>query len=549
MMPIPHRLKRTAIVFMLAGFSLPISSVVADEKKLDLFDVVKSTLDNSPVLKIQGFQVDSAKAAERIQSGAFNTRVGGKVGYDNTKNTIFVPGETLILDPAKFSPPAVVGTTYPGAGDFDVQSFQLSAQKKSRSGITSRLQYDLNRRDPVGRSATATDNSYGTTSRGKVSLTITVPLLKGAWEVSAAAAEKAANLDYQSAASKYKFLITQTLLGTINAYWNYTAAQEMLNQHILIKDRMENWVNSNHLQGFLTGFVQEKYSHVATATQDLETARIALARVMGVPVEDALKLGTPDAANFPKDPEKLLEMFDVKKAKQEWVDLALDNRNDLRATQLSVESSDVLLARDQQDLYPELTAAVGVGYNGITHGNGFDPYFDSSYRNVRDVDHNASLTFSYPLGNDQAEGQYDLDKAKKMVNTVTMNETKRGIKLSIENSVATVYGRLKVVVQAKKTAYAYRDSLRDLFKKSDMTKQEELSAIVNLQQKLEDAIMAYIKAEADFANSIAQARFESGVLISNDENSNLNADINMERVVSLPSLAKDGSRGIVGKPG
>ena len=536
MMPITNNIKRLGVVLMLSNLPL---SVYADDKKLDLFDVVKATLDNSPVLKIQGFQVDVAKAAERIQSGAFNVRIGGKVGYDNTKNTLFVPYETLIPDPAKFSPPAVVGTTYPGGADFDIQSFQASAQKKSRSGITTKLQYDLNRRDPVGRSATPTDNSYGTTSRGKVSLSITVPLLKGGWEVSAGAAEKAANLDYQAAAAKYKQLITSTLLGTVNAYWNYTAAYEILRQRILIKERIESWVSSNHLEGFLTGFVQEKQGNVTTATQQLEQARIALARVMGIPVDDALKLGTPDAENFPKDPEKLLETFDTKKAKQEWVELAMENRNDLRANQLSVESSETLLARDQQDLYPELTAAVGVGYNGISHGNGFDPYFDSSYRNVRDVDHSASLTFNYPIGNDAAEGVYDQDKAKKMVNTVTMNETKRGIKLSIENSVATVYGRLKIVVQAKKTAYAYRDSLRDLFKKSDLSKPEELSSIVILQQKLEDAIVAYVNSQADFANAIAQSRFEAGVLISNAENSNLNADINMDRVVSLPSLGKE----------
>ncbi len=536
MIPLTNNFKQLSIVLVLAN--MPVS-VYADEKKLDLFDVVKATLDNSPVLKIQGFQVDVAKAAERIQSGAFNTRIGGKVGYDNTKNTLFVPFETLIPDPRLFSPPAVTGTTYPGGGDFDTQSFQASAQKKSRTGITTKLQFDLNRRDPVGRSATSTDNSYGTTSRGKVGLTITVPLLKGGWEVSAAAGEKAAGLEYQAAAAKYKQLITSTLLGTVNAYWNYTAAYEILHQRILIKERIENWVSSNHLDGFLAGFVQEKLGKVETATQQLEQSRIALARVMGIPVDEALKLGTPDAANFPKDPEKLLETFDTKKAKQEWVELALDNRNDLRANQFSVQASETLLARDQQDLYPELTAAVGVGYNGITHGNGFDPYFDSSYRNVRDVDHNASLTFNYPIGNDAAEGIYDQDKARKMINTVTLNETKRGIKLSVENSIATVYGRLKVVVQAKKTAYSYRDSLRDLFKNSNLQKSEELSAIVTLQQKLEDAIVAYVTAQADFANAIAQSRFEAGVLISNAEDSSLNADINMERVVSLPALGKE----------
>lgn len=529
--PINLKIKRLSIALLMS--SIPLSSY-ADEKKLDLFDVVKSTLDNSPVLKIQGFQVDIAQAAERIQSGAFNVTTSAKVSYDATKNTLYVPNETFVLPPV--NPPRPL--TIPGAADVDTQSFQAAAQKKSRSGITTKLQYDLTRRDPLGISSTPTDYFYGTTSRGKIGLSITVPLLKGAWEVSSGAAEKAAGLDYQAATANYKQLITKTLLGTVNAYWSYTAAYEILNQRILIKERIEKLVQSNPSNGFLAGFLQEKQGKVATATQELEQARIALARVMGVPVDEALKLGTPDAQNFPSSPEGLLKTFDVKKAKQEWVELALENRNDLLAAKLSLESSDVLLAKDHQDLYPELTAAVGVGYNGLTHGNGFNNYVDSSYRNVRDFDHNAALAFSYPIGNDAAEGRYDADQAKKMLNIVTMNEAARGIKLSIENSVATVYGRLKIVVQAKQTRDAYRDSLMDLFKKSNLDKAEDVSNIVVLQQKLEDAIVAYVNAQADYANAIAQARYEAGVLISNSDNNDLNADISLDKVVSLPSLAQ-----------
>lgn len=534
--------KHLSVVLVLASV-VPVF-VHADEKKLDLFDVVKSTLDNSPVLKIQGFQVDVAKGAERIQAGAFNTKIGAKVNYDSTKNTLYVPaGEeggvirpVLPALPYKEKNALAEAKANLGISDSDTQAFQVSAEKKFRSGITTKLQYDLGRKDPVGISNTVSDYYYGTTSRGKVGLTITVPLLKGAWEVSAAAAEKAANLEYQSAAAKYKHLITSTLLGTVNAYWNYTAAYEILHQRILIKERVEKLIATNHLNGFLDGFLKEKQGSVATATQQLELSRIALAKVMGISIEDAQKLGTPDAANFPKDPEKLLASFDAKKSKKEWVDLALENRNDYRASKLSLEANEVLLDKDEQDLYPELTAAVGLGYNGISHGNGFDNYFDSSYRNVRDIDHNASLIFSYPIGNDAAEGKYDQDKAKKMSTVISMNETARTIKLSVENSVATVNGRLKIVVQAKQTRDAYRESLLDLFKKSNLKSAEEVAGLVVLQQKLEDAIVAYINAQADFSNAIAQSRFEAGVLISNAENSDLNADINMDKVASLPSI-------------
>jgi outer membrane protein len=520
--------KRLGVVLLVTAVPLAAS---ADEKKLDLFDVVKSTLDNSPVLKIQGFQVDVSKAVERIQSGAFNVKTAAKISYDRTKNTSYVPEELY----RPIAPPPPVGSV--GVADSDTQSFQASAEKKFRTGITTKLQYDLSRKDPFGISSTATDNSYGTVSRGKINLTITVPLLKGAWEVSAAAAEKAAGLEYQAAAYQYKFLITSTLLKTINAYWNYTAASRILYEREQILKRMRAWVTDNHLNGFLEGFLREKESSVATATQDLEQARIDLGLVMGIPVEEAQKLAPPDYNFLPKDPEKLLSVFDPKIAKQQWVELALENRNDLKGNKLKVEASEILLAKDQQDLYPELTAAVNVGYNGITHGNSFDNYFNSSYKNVRDLDHSATLTFSYPIGNDVAEGQYDQDQAKKMINTVTMNETARGIKLSVEKSVAAVYGRLKVVVQAQKTAFSYRDSLRDLLKKFDQ-KTDSASNIVVLQQKLEDAIMAYIRSQADFVNAIAQARFESGVLVSNADDNSLTADFNIEKIISLPVPSK-----------
>lgn len=536
----PQKIKRLSLAIILLSTAL---STNADEKKLDLYDVVNSTLENSPVLKIQGFQVDVAKGAERIQTGTFNPKISSKVSYDSSKNTLYVPKSEeggvafdVVKPPLPYDPSVVKNATI-GIADSDTQSFQVAAEQKFRTGISAKLQYDLGRKDPVGISGAPSDYYYGTTSRGKVGLTITVPLLKGAWEVSAAAAEKAANLEYQAAAAKYKHLITSTLLGTVNAYWNYTAAYEILHQRILIKERLEKLIETNKLNSFLTGFLKEKQGNVVTATQQLELARIALAKVMGISIEEGQKLGSPDALNFP-DPDKILTSFEPSKAKHDWVDLAIANRNDFRATKLSLEANDILLAKDEQDLYPELTAAVGIGYNGISHGNGFDNYFGSTYRNVRDLDNNASLIFSYPIGNDAAEGHYDQDNAKKMSNTVTMNETARTIKLSVENSVATVNGRLKIVVQAKQTRDVYRESLLDLFKKTNLKSAEEVAGLVVLQQKLEDAIIAHINSQADLANAIAQARFETGLLITNnnmEENADLHADINMAKIASLPS--------------
>jgi len=249
-------------------------------------------------------------------------------------------------------------------------------------------------------------------------------------------------------------------------------------------------------------------------------------------------MGTPSAENFAGNPEKLLEVFDMKKAKTEWLDIALENRNDYRAAKLKVESSNTTLAKDEQDWYPQLDAQVGLGYNGITHGNGFDNYVNSTYKNVRGLDHSASLTFSYPIGNDAAEGQYDKDSATKMMNTVDMNETARQIKLAVQTSVAQLNGRLKIVVQAKQTMDSYRASLRSLFAKTNLANADESTNLVVLQQKLEDAIVAYVNAEADFANAIAQTRFETGILVSNAEDNQLNADINMDKITSLPSVVK-----------
>lgn len=527
--------KKLTVVLLLANNPL---SVYAEEKKLDLYDVVKSTLDNSPVLKIQGFQVDVAKAAERIQSGAFNVKTAAKVTYDKNKTNAYANKQTANPVPP-ISPLAIRGgPTTLGASDVDNQAFQASVEQKFRTGVSAKLQYDLTRRDPSGRTIVPADYQYGTTSRGKVALTLTVPFLKGGWEVSAAAQEKEANLQYQAAVANYKQLITKTLLGTVNAYWNYTAAYEILQQRIAIKGRVEKAANANPTNSFMAGFLNEKVGSITTATQEMEKARIALAESMGISIEDAQKMGTPDAANFPKNPEKLLATFNTKTATQEWMDLALENRNDYHAAKLKVDASDILLAKDEQDLYPELTAAVTLGYNGITHGNGFDNYVDSTYKNVRGLDHGASLTFSYPIGNDAAEGAYDRDKAFKMLNTVAMNESARGIKLAVQRDVAQLYGRLKIVVQAKQTMDAYRTSMRDLFNKTNLNNAEATSGIVVLQQKLEDSIVAYVNAEADFANAIAQARFETGVLISNAEGSPLTADINMEKVVSLPTAAK-----------
>lgn len=472
----------------------------ANENKVQLSDVVQFTLDHSPTIKNASFGVDVTKGAARAQGGAFNIQSNASFGYATV-----------------YSPDSIA--------KFDQQTFSAGLSKRFRSGVGTSLSYSLSRLDGRFTGAAPTSNT------GSIGLVIEIPLLKGAWEVSAAAAEKAAILGQNAAESDFRQLISATLLGSIQAYWNYSAAYRIEDYRHQAQNQVESWMQNDELLSvFLKGFLAEKKSNVVSAVQQVEQARLALARAVGIPTDKVASIGIPDISAFPSEWDDVLNQFNYPGINTKWLELAVLNRNDIKAANFRVQASETNLAKAEQDLYPSLNINGGISYEGVNSNNGFGNFIEGTHKNGRGLNNNASLNFSYPIGNDVAEGTRSIAHAQKLSSEVTLHETIRGIKISVGQSIAAVHGLLKTVIHDREAMESYIGSINHLVDTSDLSIAENVTNLIVLHDKLDTAAVAYITALAELGNAIVQARFQTGVLINNDNS------IAIEKIVTLPGV-------------
>ena len=503
----------------------PISLMAATEQNnlgdLSLKNVVQITLDTSPNIKLQRLGVDLAKAQERIEKGAFNLTTFASLTALNKLTTKMVPED---LEAKPYANPDVIEEAKTGLKPFDkyndrdIQSFKTGVEKAFRTGIQSRLQLRMVREDFLQGDALFDPNGIKNPTENKtdVVLEVNIPLLKGRGKVSAAGDETAARLKRKASQADYEFAITRQILATIRAYWNYGVSFEVLKLQQRSASRVQNWLeqrggDDDNLQGYL----EQKRGDISDAEQSTTQARIALANAMGIPSAEADRLGMPSATdNFPLDWAPILETFNLEQARRKWLETAQANRLDLRAAKLRLESARTLVAKARRDRLPQVDIGVSVGYQGLDYYDGFGNYVDSIHRNVRGLDYRVGINYRYPLGNDTARGILDLRQVSRQKNQVEYNEAQRSVDLAVSNETANVNGRLNKVVQTRKTADSYLQSIIKIQKSEGyLSSTTKVLTLIELETNLVEALNDYYAALGDLANAIAKIRFETGTLL------------------------------------
>ncbi len=505
--------------------------VTANENNnITLIDVVKTTIEQSPNIHLKKYTANATKAKERISGGAFdfNTRVS--VGYKNTRGVNRVlselPEDERKLFTSKF------GLPDSRAIDNDQQTFSAGVSKKFRLGVKADLSLKMNRNDPrVDQRAGASPVGF-TSNTTSVNFSLTVPLLKGAGYVSAAANENSAKLNHLAQVADVQHFISSETLNAIKAYWDYKRANVFLEKIISSEQRVNEWVNRIKTPDVsLNAFLEDKKGDVIDARQKVEETKIDLANAMGLNANESYKIGYPNT-QFILDWDATLMGFDKKEINKKWIAYSLDNRLDLKATKLRLDASNVLLKQAKQDVLPRLDVKLGVGYNGFKTGNEFNNYTDSFYENMRGLNSSASLNFSYPIGNNVAEGREDLQQSAYQQSLIKNNEKQRLISLAVNKEIINVYGRLQKAIQIRKTTQLYKQSVTELQKKPSFLKDTvKLLSLMELENKFINSLLDSSVAFADLLKAVAQSRFQTGTLLVVDSESNR---VSLDDITTLP---------------
>ncbi len=493
-------------------------------KPLSLKEAALIAYKNSPEIMQAGLNIDMARAGYRIAGGGFAFTTGA------TANT------------GKNRPPSFMGQ------DGDSQGFTASLTKRFRTGISSSLSAGVTRQDTRG----GVSPMNATSNASSANLNVTIPLLQGSGRVSAAAGETSARLASEASELNYLHTSSQILQTTVNAYWAYKAAIERLKIRQGSWELVQKWL-SDVKAGLqrqqdestkkkyrmqisrLNGALADRRQNAIAANENVNTAKGALAIAMGIPAEQVASLGEP-SEGFSTDWKETLAKLEQRPMSAKWVALALEKRHDLQATKLTQEASATQLAKARKDTLPRLNLGLNYGYNARELGNGFNHYVGSFTNDMRGANAGATLTFSYPLGNDVAEGSRDRANATHRVNVIGTNNLARTIAVQVDTTAGVVMSRLKQSVETRKAIDYYSPAIKQIQPtlKRLGENPSKVFNVLDLEEKATEAVLAFIDSLEKFSNAIVELRFQTGtILVPDEENENT---LTLGNMAELPAM-------------
>lgn len=235
------------------------------------------------------------------------------------------------------------------------------------------------------------------------------------------------------------------------AYLRLALAREKLLLRIKARSLASDLLSGNK-QEFAAGTVpisevQEAQTAVASrnerviaARQDVETANNTLLDLMEVPAQDPLRTATLTTGPVLFVAEKIPAPADA-------FQQALDQRPDLAATRLEVESKDIRLRYADNQMLPRLDLEATLGLNGLSGDKtGVAPTeYDGGYLDATEgmaqrdgYQWYAGVRFSYPLGNRTAQARHDQAAVQKKQTILKLKRLEDTIDTEVRNALVAV---------------------------------------------------------------------------------------------------------------
>jgi len=364
----------------------------------------------------------------------------------------------------------------------------------------------------------------GRETTGKLSFSVTAPLLKNAGVDTVGAPLFAAQAQLEAARYNLVFTNAQTVLGATADYWSYLSARKNLDIAIsaeenakTLLDQVQKLIaadeNPRSDIDLAVASRAERSANRIAAEQALIDTRRVLARQMGMPVDQMFKLPLP-ADDYPDfDVDKI----DLTRDTERLVLLALDKRADLEANRQLKLAAGYLVTAARNNLKPELDLSAGGSYAGLAEGAHADAYERAYYTNRYGPSFNVSLSLTWPIGNSQARGALISALAQESTAVITIRDLEATIASNVTTQVAGLKHSVQQLAESVEAVRRYTTAVQN-----ELTKRQAGTAtlldVVNMEDRLVSAQLAEILARQAYAVAIAQLRYETGTLVRKDGN-------------------------------
>ncbi len=371
--------------------------------------------------------------------------------------------------------------------------------------------------------------------RAEIGFDINVPLLRGRGAESIAASERAAEVDVLASELALRHGSSLSVLGTSLAYWQLLATQErvaVLERSVELQNRLVD-VTAQLIEGDVLPRVEQARALAGQANsraqleagrRDLVSARLALARVMGVEVAD--ETSAPLAIGAFPPPPSLDELRALDAAS--LAARALDLRADRLAARELIRSGLILSAAARRELASRLDLALSLSAGSIG---------EDSFSNAIDrwTGPNGAFGLSYErsIGNRARQGRLGQAESAVRQREISAADLERNVRLGVTQTLASLEDAIARLEAAEQAAAHFQTTIDAEIEKLGLGASTLVDAIVTEQQKT-GADLAVLAARQQIAALLTQLRFESGTLVEWGEGG---GTLPADALTSLPTLA------------
>ncbi|MEW7281267.1 TolC family protein [Aquimarina sp. 2201CG1-2-11] len=499
----------------------------------DLIQLSRLTFDKSPIIKRNELQIDNSEASFQIQRSTFDYQFSSGLSLSNKRDHLFTLDSRNVI----LGNDDIIETRNTG--------FSLALQRKFRTGLSANINVDYSQladNFPIDR---FNQNVGEFISNHTVSSTfsLTQPLLRGRGLKITTAQEKSASLQLES--TQYNFELTSSfeLLQMGVAYWQYLAAYKNLAVFKQNEERVGNVLRitkelvkadkkpaGDLIQIMADLANQERQTRVAE--QNLHNARVNLSRAIGLDERESTQIGIP-TNEFPTIDTS---GFDENIAVDLFINLAKENRKDLKAFEKQLQALELRLDLAFNNRKPQLDLTGFVSYGGMNMGNGVQQAFNSvSNTEGRNYTVGARLNLSFPISNNLARGTFLQNKTAVTDQEIATNNLGRNIDLNVSIALNNLKNSVLILQKAEETLGYYQN----VFANEQIKFQNGLTTLLNLilfQERLTFAQLEYLQAQQQFATAIINLRHETGTLITMQENRLVLSSITNDIYYTIPNF-------------
>ena len=493
-------------------------------KNLRLLEAVQYTIARQPNILLDDWQVKVNEGLWQIQRGTFNTTVG-----------------TSVSDTVTHTPLNRYYRNYYGTSETveRVTEYSVDISKEFRSGVELTPDITVTSTEDLALHLTTTRK---TETLATVSFDIKIPLLRERGRAANAADETSAKILTEASRYDLNYTTSQSILTTVNEYWNTVAAMDnleiadkaetraryMLEKTKILVDAGEQPASDiSKLAANLHG----KTSTRINKTQGLFEARQTLGLAMGLRFDEIV------ATPLPSEPLLNIDDADLNKMPiaQDLIDIGLERRADLIALKKEQESANVLMVGAHRNLKPQLDLDLSAGYIGLNENTrrqrNFKQY--ASAINEREAGLNFSAMFSleWPVLNDFRRGTYVRREAQNERAMISTNNLNRQIVSKVVVAMSDVIQSAAELKKAHESVLVYQTAVEKERLKLKLG-ESTIIDLIDVDDRLTTAMETEVSARLSYAKALVQLRFETGTILSPDLK---NISVSMKELTTVPS--------------